>query len=95
MDLAGVTDREIAYLPGGHTSKAISPSLLSARNTDTLLMLEKAGAPARIVEARITSESWVTDNFERTAALPIGSTGLSYALYKRRKPNAPVSPPSL
>lgn len=85
VDLAGVTDREIAYLPGGHTSKAISASLLSARHTDTLLMLEKAGAPARFVEARITSDAWVKDNFERTAALPLGTTGLSYGVYRRRE----------
>jgi hypothetical protein len=85
VDLAGVTDREIAYLPGGHTSKAISASLLSSRNTDTLLMLEKAGNPARVVEARITNDAWVRDHFDRTTTLAIGTTGLGYAVYKRRR----------
>ena len=84
VDLAGVTDREIAYLPGGHTSKAISPSLLSARGVDTLLLLEKNGEPARNVEMRLLGESWVTDNFERKGVLAIGSTDLAYAVYKRR-----------
>ncbi len=87
VDLAGVTDREIAYLPGGHTSKAISPSLLSARGVDTLLLLEKNGEPARNVEVRLLRESWVTDTFERKGVLPIGSTDLGYAVYKRRAAN--------
>jgi hypothetical protein len=84
VDLAGVTDKEIAYLPGGHTSKAISPSLLSARHVDTLLLLEKGGQPARVVEARLRSSTWVNDTFERRAVLPIGSTGLAYGVYVRR-----------
>lgn len=88
VDLAGVTDREIAYLPGGHTSKAISPSLLAARHVDTLLLLEKNGEPARNVEVRLRQESWVEDNFERKGVLPIGGTDLGYAVYKRRPTTA-------
>ncbi len=83
VDLAGVTDREIAFLPGGHTSKAISASLLSARHVDTLLLLESSGEPARNVELRIMRDAWFQDGFDRKGLLPIGSTALGYAVYKR------------
>jgi hypothetical protein len=85
VDLAGVTDPEIAFLRGGHTSKAVSPSLLESRGTDALVFLEKDGAPARVVEARLLATPFVTDHFEKRATLPIGKTGLSYAIYLRKK----------
>lgn len=63
VDLAGVTDPSIAALPGGHTTKQIPPTLLDARNVDTLVLLLEGDAPlatpwtesrfARGVEQRI------------------------------------------
>jgi hypothetical protein len=85
VDLAGVTDPEIAYLPGGHTSKSVSPSLLESRGTDMLIVLEKDGAPGRIVEARLLASSYVRDHFEKQATLPIGATGLSYSFYAKTR----------
>lgn len=59
IDLAGVTDPEVARLPGGHTSKRLPQNFLDARRIDALVLLAEAGgAPdsplryARQVEAR-------------------------------------------
>ncbi len=65
-DLAGVTDIEIAVLPGGHTSKRLPPNLLDRRNIDTLVLLLEPNHPdvnpgqaiaglkfARTVESRV------------------------------------------
>jgi hypothetical protein len=38
VDLAGATDPEIAALPGGHTSKAVSGAFLLARHPDWLIL---------------------------------------------------------
>src|SRR6202034_2110507 len=38
VDLAGLTDPEIAALPGGHTSKRVDAALLLARDPDVLLL---------------------------------------------------------
>src|SRR5262249_51844805 len=39
LDLAGLTDPQIAALPGGHTSKKIPLGLLEARGVDVLVLL--------------------------------------------------------
>jgi hypothetical protein len=58
VDLAGATDVDIAALPGGHTSKAVSAAMLAQRNPDRLVFqlapnaetLDTAPAYARFVE---------------------------------------------
>jgi hypothetical protein len=68
VDLAGVTDESIARLPGGHTSKRISPRLLEHRQVDALVLLvDLVDGPvpedfrlaewARAVEARVSREA--------------------------------------
>jgi hypothetical protein len=58
VDLGGVTDEEVAYLPGGHTSKRLPMDFLERRNVDALVLLLAPGnlsrPPrfARHVEAR-------------------------------------------
>jgi hypothetical protein len=39
VDLAGVTDEEVAFLPGGHTSKRLPVDFLERRNVDALVLL--------------------------------------------------------
>lgn len=39
IDLAGVTDPRVAFLPGGHTSKRLPQSFLHQRTPDTLILL--------------------------------------------------------
>lgn len=62
VDLAGVTDPEVAYLPGGHTSKRLPHDFLERRRVDALVLLAEgpadAAAPgtptyARQVERRV------------------------------------------
>ena len=68
VDLAGATSPEIAALPGGHTSKAISGSFLTGQRPDYLVfqMLPEAGPPifyARTVERRLASDPLVARNY--------------------------------
>ena len=63
FDLAGVTDPTVARLPGGHTSKHVSESLLEARDVDAFVLMlaprEELRQPwgstcfGRVVEARV------------------------------------------
>lgn len=39
IDLAGVTDPEVAFLPGGHTSKRLPMDFLERRDVDALVLL--------------------------------------------------------
>jgi hypothetical protein len=95
VDLAGLTDPEIAALPGGHTSKAIPRSFLDARKVDTLVLLVKDGERvvepwsdtffARIVELRVASVPGVGEAFTRAATSRVPHLG--YVVARRR--NAP------
>ncbi len=77
VDLAGLTDPEIAALRGGHTSKAIPEGLLDARGVDAVVLLLKEGevleAPwsksffARSVELRVASFPGVGEAFALAA----------------------------
>jgi hypothetical protein len=60
VDLAGVTDKEVAHLAGGHTSKRLPEDFLERRKVDALVLLLAADTPpgasprfARQVEARV------------------------------------------
>ena len=91
VDLAGLTDPVIAQLPGGHTSKRVTPALLDAHGVDTLVFLRRRGATSvdedggpyeRGVEARLAEEEWVRQTFERTGTLTSGP--LEYVIFTRR-----------
>lgn len=81
VDLAGVTELEIAALSGGHTTKAVSFTMLSRREIDALLVL----LPPRGVEARLLADPAFSEEFEAVwrspAALP-----LRYELWQRKSP---------
>jgi hypothetical protein len=61
VDLAGVTDPEVAYLSGGHTSKRLPPDFLERRGVDALVLLadepssEHGPRYARQVEQRASA----------------------------------------
>jgi len=92
LDLAGVTDRQIAALPGGHTSKRIPAGLIEARGTDRLVLLlgpgERLARPwqrsrfARAVEQRLAREAFEAA-FVTAAVLPLGGTRQSYVVLRR------------
>lgn len=86
VDLAGVTDPTIAPLPGGHTSKEISPGLFSDRNVDTWVIFasDRAYSLGESLQ-RVHAAHWVDARllarnddlgFEALAVVPLlGSTG--------------------
>ncbi len=61
LDLAGVTDPAVAVLPGGHTSKQIPSTLLSARGVDTLVLL--------LAKDAVLAEPWTHSRFARVVEL--------------------------
>lgn len=81
VDLAGLTDRDIAVLPGGHTSKRVSSTLLDERHVDAVLVY----SDERAVEARLLSSPTFSMHFTHTADLPLGDRGASYAVFRRTR----------
>lgn len=94
-DFAGVTDPEIAHLPGGHTSKRLTPDLLERRQIDTLVLLLQPQHPplasdqswttlsfARAVEARV-ARMHGADQFSIVARLSVGDTNQEYVVLRR------------
>jgi hypothetical protein len=94
IDLAGVTDPEVAVLPGGHTSKRVDASLLLAHDPDTLVFYSDALPPSlgdvtwesfpRVVEARLARSPLFVQKFEPAALVPLGAKGAGYVLFQRR-----------
>jgi hypothetical protein len=97
IDLAGVTDPEIAALPGGHTSKHVDGQLLLERDADSLLLYAPSGLPGgalgswrdavytRALEARLASDPVVAAHFSPAAWLPLGPRGAGYVLLRRER----------
>jgi hypothetical protein len=94
VDLAGLTDPEIAALPGGHTSKRIQGRFFLSRDPDAWLVYAPEGLPAdlgswrqarypRVVEARLVHDDAVARRFMPTAWLPLGTRGAGYVLLRR------------
>ena len=54
VDLAGLTDPEIAALPGGHTSKHVSGAMLLDRDVDTLVLYDTHAVSGRLVHDPVT-----------------------------------------
>lgn len=80
VDLAGITDPEIAALPGGHTSKRVDAMLLLARDPDVILLYTPI---YRVVEARLAADEAIARRFTTEAWLPLGENG-GYMLLRRR-----------
>jgi hypothetical protein len=81
VDLAGLTDPEIAALPGGHTSKRVDAMFLLARNPDALVFYR----PPRVVEARLEDDEVIARYFHTSAWLPLGRAGAVYVVMTRER----------
>jgi hypothetical protein len=66
VDLAGLTDPDIAVLPGGHTSKAVPARLLDARQVDTVVL--------QILEGKPLAEPWTETYFAHMVSLRVAET---------------------
>ncbi|HEX9298414.1 MAG TPA: hypothetical protein VF881_21400, partial [Polyangiaceae bacterium] len=89
IDLAGATDPEIAALPGGHTSKAISGTFLMQRQPEYFVLQLASGSDpsaevpsyARAAERRLTADPSIARAYESIwqspADLPIRYVVLS------------------
>jgi hypothetical protein len=89
VDLAGLTDPEIAALPGGHTSKRIDAAFLLARDPDVLLLYWRRIDGERVywreVEARLASSELIGRHYEARAFLPsYGEDDAGYTVFERR-----------
>jgi hypothetical protein len=94
LDLAGVTDPQVAALPGGHTSKRIDATFLLDMHPGALLLFLPVGLPddnldawplatyQRVVEYRLATDPVVQRHFAPAAWLPLGAKGAGYVLLK-------------
>lgn len=83
VDLAGLTDLEIAVLPGGHTSKHVDVGMLIDRHVDRVILYvgrpEAKGAPwptfyfPRVVEARLARDPLLAAHFGAPVLVPLGT----------------------
>jgi hypothetical protein len=96
VDLGGVTDPEIAALPGGHTSKRVDGALLLAKGTDALLLYAKTSDLAldswpdadfpHVVDARLAASDLIATHFRAVAFVPLGTTSTGYYVLVARSP---------
>lgn len=70
VDLGGLTDREIAVLPGGQTSKRVDLGMLESRGVRSVVTWGEAGS--RVVEQRILYDPRFGAHFE---GRPVGVLG--------------------
>jgi hypothetical protein len=86
IDLAGLTDPDIAVLPGGHTSKHIDGLMLLNRHPDFVLLYTNENRASslerwrdwtypRLVEARLVSDDRFASHTLPAAFLPLGTGG--------------------
>jgi len=85
VDLAGLTDPEIAALPGGHTSKHVDGSMLLDRRVDAIVLYVDPLPDAfrHAVGAHLARDPLVTSHFPRRALLPLGAAGAGYVVLER------------
>jgi hypothetical protein len=95
IDLAGVTDPDIAALGGGHTSKRVDAAILLAKDPDALILFANASdlpldrwreaAFPRVVEARLARDERIDGQFVAVAFVPLGATGTGYYVLSRKR----------
>ncbi len=78
VDLAGLTDPEMAALSGGHTSKHVSGAMLLDRDVDSIVLYS-----GHLVAERLVTDPVVHSHYHRVAILPLGDGASSYAVYER------------
>lgn len=82
VDVAGVTDPEVARLPGGHTSKLLPPDFLERQRVDVVVALTRQRAFFRVNDQRLARQA-EEQGFVRSGELPIPGTEFRYLVLKR------------
>ncbi|GAB5548653.1 MAG: hypothetical protein SangKO_084130 [Sandaracinaceae bacterium] len=85
VDLGGITDPAVAYLPGGHAAKELDVGWLAARDPDTIVLSSRA--PPRVdeagrllafaghpVEHRVASTAWFRARYRVVRVVPYSSS---------------------
>jgi hypothetical protein len=94
VDLAGLTDPEIAALPGGHTSKRVDATMLTDRRVDTVLFYCNGevdpgawrDAPyVHAVAARLAASDLFAERYSPRAFLGLGDRGAGYLVLQARR----------
>lgn len=98
VDFAGVTDAEVALLPGGHTSKRLPRDFLRRRRIDVLVLLLQPAAPQPGWDPRLWQDLPFARRVEWTAAhlddaetfvpvqlLTLSGTAQRYLVLERQK----------
>jgi hypothetical protein len=89
VDFAGVTDPEVAYLPGGHTSKRLPVDFLERREVDALVLRRwpasdgNAARWAYAVDARVMSLRGA-QQFTQAGTIALAGAG-EYVVLRRRE----------
>lgn len=98
VDLAGLTDPNIAALGGGHTSKRVDPAMVIDSNADVVLLYATADVGAatlsgwhsaeyeKLVDVRLASSALFSRHFDAVAFLPLGDRGAGYVVLTRISP---------
>jgi len=83
VDLAGVTDPEVAYLPGGHTSKRLPLDFLERRDVDALVLRRQTDSRswAYAVDARVLRLRGA-ERFDTVGTIPLAAGG-EYVVLRR------------
>ncbi len=89
VDLAGLTDPDIAALRGGHTSKHVDASMLLDRGVDTVVLYTEHDLYAHAVAVRLASDPLFSSRYVERASLPLGDRGSGYVVFKRRARTSP------
>jgi hypothetical protein len=92
VDLAGLTDPNIAVLGGGHTSKRIDPAMIIDAHPDIVLLFATSGIDAdslagwhsaeyqKLIDVRLANSGLFSRHFDAIAFLPLSHRGDGYVV---------------
>lgn len=85
LDLGGVTDPEIAFLPGSHTSKRVDPAMLLDRGVDCVVLYVEGSVRAadwrdatypHAVDQRLVWSDLFASHYGAATVVPFGPPGI-------------------
>ncbi len=92
VDLAGLTDPNIAALGGGHTSKRVDPAMIIDAHPDVVLLFATSGIDEsslanwhsaeyqKLIDVRLANSGLFSRHFDAVAFLPLSHRGDGYVV---------------